>query len=1685
MNRIRLFTLMLSAALAAGFSARADEYDDLRLQWRDMLTQGTNSSYLSSLYFPWIASIDSSTESYLNSLNTSTNRTYLWSTYQDLATDSSDISGTYSRLRTMALAYMVQDSNWQGNTTLRDSIISGLDWMHTHYYNPAGVVYDNWFDFEIATPLALNDIVVLLYPSLSPAQINNYMAAVDHFTPSPAYSSISSNVTAANKVWKSLAVLLRGVIVHDPAKITLGRDALSDVFTNVTSGDGFYADGSFVFHNYFPYNGGYGVEMLDTIGSMMQLLQGSTWQVTDPAHANVFRWVHDSYAPFIYKGGLMQMVDGRYHTRTGDDHTDGHDLLGAILRIAQFAPPADAAAYNSFVKSAIQSDTYRNFVSREIPPYNVWANAILNDTNVAPRAEATEHRQFPGMDRVVHRTPNWAFAISMSSSRIATYESTRGENLRGWYTGDGMTYLYNSDLGHYADQFWSTIDPHRLPGTTVDTVTRTDGSGDSYRPTANNQVGGASILGRYGVAVMHLNARVSTLSARKSWFMFDNEIVCVGNSVNLATNRATETIVENRQLGTYGNNAFTVNGTAKPTGPGWSELMAGTSWAHLAGATTGGDIGYYFPQPTSVTALRESRAGAMKDINTTYGSATKHTRHYLTMVLNHGTNVSSGSYSYALLPGMSAAGVAAYAANPDITVVQNNSTATAVKENKLGITAVNYWRDTSNQVAGMSFDHKAAAIMRNDGSALDIGVSDPTQTNSAGINVEVSTPVSLIVSTDAGVTVLQTSPMLKLFFNTSNTFGATLRAKFSVVPVQTNILSPAADAYVYNASASQDANFGNATTLQVKLAGTTQTREAFLRFDLSSITGAIQTARLRLVPITTNETIQHAVALVADNSWMESGITWNNKPAGSNEFVQWLVGATNTPVFIPIAPLVQQALAADGKLSLRIYSTSAGTNGGFTAYYSKDHTIAGFRPQLTVTTLRTPPTVALSTLSDHDMDAPGVVTLTADAQDQDGTIARVDFYNGTTRVAQVFGPATALSSVTVPNLPLGAHTFTAIAMDDFGLMATSGPVKISVHAPEPVGRGTGLVGEYYRDLGQFRLFSFMRTDTNVNFSWSSPSAYPIPGADHFCVRWLGKLQVRHGGLHQFHTYTDEGVRLWIDGRLVIDNWNAHPNYPVEDTGSVSLVPGRYYDITMEFFENIDGAVAQLHWTQPGGVKEIIPTAQLYPADEGLRATYFSGTNLTASSAVMARIDNGVNFVWGTNSPAPANLGLPFSARWTGKVRANQSGTYSFFTASDDAVRLSVNGQMIINNWTVHPLTENSNSITLVGGQYYDLTMEYFNISGLGTAVLMWQPPNESKQIIPAANLTPYQNNNPPALAPLANVLATRNGLLTFTASATDSDVPGQPLTFSLDADAPPGASIHPSTGVFNWTPSNDQLFGPTSVTVRVTDNGSPQMSDAQMLVITVLTNLASASVQLVSTGAVWRYLDTGTDQGLAWRGLGFNDSSWTTGAGKFGYGVGDETTTINFGANPNSKHITTYFRRAIFIPDAALVQGLSARLLRDDGAVVYLNGAEIWRENMSAGAVTFSTPAASTISGGNGIEFLSKTISPSALLSGTNIIAVEIHQDSPSTPDARFDFELTATAFVPSDLQLSFASTANNTLLTWPQAAGLMRLCVTTNLSPPVTWTPVNVAPVLSGGQWAVELPMPTNVTQFFHLQTP
>jgi len=137
---------------------------------------------------------------------------------------------------------------------------------------------------------------------------------------------------------------------------------------------------------------------------------------------------------------------------------------------------------------------------------------------------------------------------------------------------------------------------------------------------------------------------------------------------------------------------------------------------------------------------------------------------------------------------------------------------------------------------------------------------------------------------------------------------------------------------------------------------------------------------------------------------------------------------------------------------------------------------------------------------------------------------------------------------------------------------------------------------------------------------------------------------------------------------------------------------------------------------------------------GLSGDYFSGTTLTTK--VLTRTDATVDFQWGTTSPATGVPSDNFSVRWTGQISPRFSGTTTFYTSSEDAVRLWVNGQQIVNNWTSHALTENSGSISLVAGQKYDIKLEYFDTTGSATARLSWSSSCETKAIVPQKQLYP-------------------------------------------------------------------------------------------------------------------------------------------------------------------------------------------------------------------------------------------------------------------------------------------------------------------------------------------------------------
>ena len=159
---------------------------------------------------------------------------------------------------------------------------------------------------------------------------------------------------------------------------------------------------------------------------------------------------------------------------------------------------------------------------------------------------------------------------------------------------------------------------------------------------------------------------------------------------------------------------------------------------------------------------------------------------------------------------------------------------------------------------------------------------------------------------------------------------------------------------------------------------------------------------------------------------------------------------------------------------------------------------------------------------------------------------------------------------------------------------------------------------------------------------------------------------------------------------------------------------------------------------------------------------------------------------------------------------------------------------------------------------------------------------------------------------------------------------------------------------------------------------------------------------LLELGSSWKYHDQGEDLGAAWREVEFDDSDWESGDAELGYGDGDEATQVSYGDDSGDKHITTYFRTDFdFTGDSGMMVS-TIGLRRDDGAVVYLNGLEVWRSNMPDGSIGSETPASNEITGVNESNIYSYTI-PMNLLSGTNVLAVEVHQISGTSSDISFD----------------------------------------------------------------------------------
>jgi uncharacterized delta-60 repeat protein len=394
--------------------------------------------------------------------------------------------------------------------------------------------------------------------------------------------------------------------------------------------------------------------------------------------------------------------------------------------------------------------------------------------------------------------------------------------------------------------------------------------------------------------------------------------------------------------------------------------------------------------------------------------------------------------------------------------------------------------------------------------------------------------------------------------------------------------------------------------------------------------------------------------------------------------------------------------------------------------------------------------------------------------------------------------------------------------------------------------GNGLRGEYFNNQ-DFTALGIIRNDPKIDFNWGNGSPDPAIGADTFSVRWTGQLRAPTTGTYTFYTTTDDGGRLTVNGKTIIDHLSPQPS--TEWSGSIDLVAGTSYDIKMEYFDRYNGALAKLQWSGPGIAKQVVPTSVLFspsntgdfekPSDmqnfrvtstetqihlfwdaatdnvgiggyevklddgnwirlgpdarsytfdnlqpdtmhsvvaqafdlagnrgsgagwglstqkvsgHGLRGEYFNNQDFTDSA--FTRTDPTVDFNWGSGSPDPRIGADTFSVRWSGLVESTTTGRYTFYTTTDDGVRLTVNGQRIIDKLVPQASTEWSGSIDLVAGQKYSILMEYFDRTGGAVAKLMWSGPNVAKQVIPTSQLTPADagpDTTPPSAVPNLHV----------------------------------------------------------------------------------------------------------------------------------------------------------------------------------------------------------------------------------------------------------------------------------------------------------------------------------------------
>jgi len=267
--------------------------------------------------------------------------------------------------------------------------------------------------------------------------------------------------------------------------------------------------------------------------------------------------------------------------------------------------------------------------------------------------------------------------------------------------------------------------------------------------------------------------------------------------------------------------------------------------------------------------------------------------------------------------------------------------------------------------------------------------------------------------------------------------------------------------------------------------------------------------------------------------------------------------------------------------------------------------------------------------------------------------------------------------------------------------------------PSPSG---GWYGQYYNNLTLTDPPCATRYDASIDFNWGNAAPMAGVSADGFSVRWTRTVNFA-GGNYRFYARVDDGVRVWVDGTLIIDQWTdgAVRTFSADRT----LTAGNH-DLRVEFYDRVEIARIHFWWERlSDGTVTPTPTATATAAPSTVwHGAYYNNSDLREPPVAEADV-GAIGFEWGSGSPMPGVWADNFSVRWTRTAYFN-ADTYRFCMMIDDGGRIYVDGAVVVDEWHL------TNAVTFCGERYmtagnHTITVEYFEWTGNALIYVWWEP----------------------------------------------------------------------------------------------------------------------------------------------------------------------------------------------------------------------------------------------------------------------------------------------------------------------------------------------------------------------------